>query len=234
MFGDQLNSQVIERCDEAITKDNELVDAYVLKCKCIFWIRMDPSFAFKRREMEATFHELSELAYRRDPKNPEAFANYSNSMNMKGDFEQRIKYAKEALDLNPSHPQSNYQYAMAICNEGRFSEAEVFIFKAMELDPVQKKYYEGFFPFLYMAMGQSENAIKWCRILYDRSEHSRYDGFCAAISVHLNDLENAKSYLRRFKSARPEIITLHDYENVAPDFIKKYLMDGVTQIWDAI
>ncbi len=233
-FGDPRNIQVIELCNEAISKDDELVDAYVLKCKCIFAIRLEHSFASKRQEMEATFHELSERAYQLDPKNPEAVANYSNSMNMKGDFEQRIKYAKEALDLNPSHPQSNYQYAMAICNEGRFAEAEGLFFKAMELDPVQKKSYEGFFPFLYMAMGQSEKAIKWCRILYDRSEHSRYDGFCAAISVHLNDLENAKSYLRRFKSARPEIITLHDYENVAPDFIKKYLMDGVTQIWEAI
>ncbi len=69
-------------------------------------------------------------------------------------------------------------------------------------------------------MGQSEKAIKWCSVLYKRLEHSRYDGLCAAISVHLNDLENTKSYLQRFKLARPEISTLHDYENVATDFTK--------------
>jgi hypothetical protein len=37
-----------------------------------------------------------------------------------------MKYAKEALELNPSHPRSNSQYGMAICNEGRFAEAEKF------------------------------------------------------------------------------------------------------------
>ena len=64
------------------------------------------------------------------------------------------------------------------------------------------------------------NTTKWCRILYDRSGHSRYHGFLAAIPVHLKDLDNANSYLWRFKSARSEIITLNDYENVAPDFIR--------------
>ena len=83
-------------------------------------------------------------------------------------------------------------------------------------------------------MGQSEKAIKWCCVLCKRLEHSRYDGFCADISVNLNDLENTKSYLQRFKLARPEIRTLHDYENVATDFIKKYLMAGVPQNWNAI
>ena len=34
-FGDERNIQVIELCDEAIEKDPELVDAYVLKCKCL-------------------------------------------------------------------------------------------------------------------------------------------------------------------------------------------------------
>ena len=75
-----------------------------------------------------------------------AVSNYSNSFNMKGDYDQRMKYAKEALDLNSSHPRSNSQYGMAICNEGRFAEAEKFFLRAIELDPVQRKSYEGFFP----------------------------------------------------------------------------------------
>ena len=58
-----------------------------------------------------------------------------------------MKYAKEALELNPSHPKSNSQYCMAICNEGRFAEAEKFSLGAIELDPVQRKSYEGFFGF---------------------------------------------------------------------------------------
>ena len=35
----------------------------------------------------------------------------------------------------------------AICNEGRFAEAERFFLRAIELDPVQRKSYEGFFGF---------------------------------------------------------------------------------------
>ncbi len=76
--------------------------------------------------MEASFHELSELAYRLDPKKSDTVSNYSNSFNMNGDYDQQVKYAKEALDLNPSHPRSNSQYGMAICNEERFAEAEQF------------------------------------------------------------------------------------------------------------
>ena len=64
---------------------------------------------------------------------------------MKGGYDQRMKYFKEALELNPSHPRSNSQYGMAICNEGRFAEAEKFSLRAIELDPVHRKSYEGFF-----------------------------------------------------------------------------------------
>ena len=35
-FRDERNMQVIELCDEAIEKDSELVDAYVLKPKYLF------------------------------------------------------------------------------------------------------------------------------------------------------------------------------------------------------
>jgi len=35
-FRDERNMQVIELCDEVIEKDPELVDAYVLKRKCLF------------------------------------------------------------------------------------------------------------------------------------------------------------------------------------------------------
>jgi hypothetical protein len=36
---------------------------------------------------------------------------------------------------------------MAICNEGRFAEAEKFSLRAIKLDSVQRKSYEGFFGF---------------------------------------------------------------------------------------
>ena len=55
---------------------------------------------------------------------------------MKRGYDQRMKYAKEALELNPSHPRSNSQYGMASCSEVRFAEAEKFFLRAIELDPV--------------------------------------------------------------------------------------------------
>ena len=65
---------------------------------------------------------------------------------MKRGYDQRMKYAKEALELNPSHQDQTLNMA-AICNEGRFAEAERFFLRAIELDPVQRKSYEGFFGF---------------------------------------------------------------------------------------
>jgi tetratricopeptide (TPR) repeat protein len=135
-FGDERNIQVIELCDEAIEKDPELVDAYVFKRKCLFSVRLEAKYKSRRNEMEASFHELPELAYRLDLKSPDAVSNHRNSLNMKGDYDQRMKYAKEALELNPSHPRSNSQYGMASCNEVRFAEAEKFFLRAIELDPV--------------------------------------------------------------------------------------------------
>jgi Flp pilus assembly protein TadD len=66
---------------------------------------------------------------------------------MKEGYHQRMTYANEALELNPSHPRSNSQCGMAICNEGRFAEAEKFSLRAIKLDSVQRKSYEGFFGF---------------------------------------------------------------------------------------
>ena len=66
---------------------------------------------------------------------------------MKEGYDQRMTYAKEALELNPSHPRSNSQCGMAICNEGRFAEAEKLSLGAIKLDPVQRKSYESFFGF---------------------------------------------------------------------------------------
>jgi hypothetical protein len=66
---------------------------------------------------------------------------------MKEGYDQRMTYAKEALELNPSHPRSNSQCGMAICNEGRFAEAEKFSLGVIKLDSVQRKSYEGFFGF---------------------------------------------------------------------------------------
>ena len=142
-----------------------------------------------------------------------------------------MKYAKAALDLNPSHAFSNNDYGLALCNIKRFEECETHIEKAMELDPIRRHSYEQFLPLLYMAMRESEKALEWSNILHDRNGHSRFDGFRAAIFVHLGDIESGKAYLKKFKVQRPEIANIEDYKEVTPGICEDYLMEGLGPIW---
>tara|TARA_B100001059_G_C17486267_1_gene404124 strand:- start:45 stop:203 length:159 start_codon:yes stop_codon:yes gene_type:complete len=50
-----------------------------------FSVRLEAKYKSRRNEMEASFHELPELAYRLDPKIPDAVSNHRNSFNVKGD-----------------------------------------------------------------------------------------------------------------------------------------------------
>jgi tetratricopeptide (TPR) repeat protein len=156
---------------------------------------------------------------------------YSRSFNLKKDYPQRLKYARQALDLNPSHDGSNNDYGWALCNEKRFEEAEYYLLRAMEMNPIGRRGYEGLMPFLYMAMADSNKSLEWCNILYDRGSHSRYNGWRAAIYVHLGDFENARIFLKKFQKERPEVKTIEDYKKVAPSICMDYLVDGLSPIW---
>ena len=184
-----------------------------------------------RKANEQNFHEVAVAAYNIDANNPEAVSAYSRSFNLKKDYQQRLKYAGLALDLNPSHAGSNFDYGLALCNEKNFAEAEQYIEKAIGLDPIGSRRYEGFFPMLYMAMQNSKQAMLWSNLICERNQHSRYDGFRAAICAHLGDLKLAKEYLEIFKSKRPEIFNLDDYKKISPSICEKYLIDGLEKIW---
>ena len=82
-----------------------------------------------------------------------------------------------------------------------------------------------------MGASDSKKAMFWAIIIYDRTGHSRHDGFRAAISVHLGDFQEANSFLRKFKSARPEIKTLDDYKKVSPLICEEYLLSALQEIW---
>jgi len=226
------NAEFIELCDDAIAKDPTLCDAYVLKARRIYGNLYSSENQDQRQENEALFNDLSFQAYSLDPNNPEAVSMYSRSFNIKRNYLQRLKYAKQALDLNPSHAGSNNDYGWALCNEKRFEEAEFYIERAMEMNPIGRRTYEGLLPFLYMAMGNSNKSLEWCDILYDRGSHSRYNGWRAAIYVHLGDIEAAKTYLQKFRQQRPEVKTLEDYKKVAPTICMDYLIEGLTPIWN--
>jgi adenylate cyclase len=226
------NAAFIELCDDAIAKDPNLCDAYVLKARRIYGNLYSSEYQDQRQENEALFNDLAFQAYSLDPNNPEAVSMYSRSFNIKGNYPQRLKYAKQALDLNPSHAGSNNDFGWALCNEKRFEEAEFYIEKAMEMNPIGRRTYEGLLPFLYMAMDNSNKSLEWCNILYDRGSHSRYDGWRAAIYVHLGDIETAKTYLEKFRHQRSEVKTLEDYKKVAPTICMDYLIEGLTPIWE--
>ena len=226
------NKAFFELCDSAIAMDPDLCDAYVLKARRIYGNLFMSVHQHQRIENELLFHDLSFKAYSIDPNNPEAVAMYSRSFNLKKDYPQRLKYARQALDLNPSHDGSNNDYGWALCNDKRFEEAEYYLLRAMEMNPIGRKGYEGLMPFLYMAMADSNKSLEWCNILYDRGSHSRYNGWRAAIYVHLGDLENAKIFLEKFREERPEVKTIEDYKKVAPSICMDYLIKGLTPIWE--
>ena len=225
------NKVFFDLCDTAIAKDPDLCDAYVLKARRIYGNLFMSVHQHQRIENELLFHDLSFKAYSIDPNNPEAVAMYSRSFNLKKDYPQRLKYARQALDLNPSHDGSNNDYGWALCNEKRFEEAEYYLLRAMEMNPIGRRGYEGLMPFLYMAMADSNKSLEWCNILYDRGSHSRYNGWRAAIYVHLGDFENARIFLKKFREERPEVETIEDYKKVAPSICMDYLVDGLSPIW---
>ena len=68
----------------------------------------------------------------------------------------------------------NFSYGQALTNFGRNEEALSYVNKAIELDPQSKRNYEGFFPLLYIALKDWENAITWLNTAHERSPHSRY------------------------------------------------------------
>ena len=225
------NKAFFELCDSAIAMDPDLCDAYVLKARRIYGNLFMSVHQHQRKENELLFHDLSFKAYSIDPNNPEAVAMYSRSFNLKKDYPQRLKYARQALDLNPSHDGSNNDYGWALCNEKRFEEAEYYLLKAMDMNPIGRRSYEGLMPFLYMAMADSNKSLEWCNILYDRGSHSRYNGWRAAIYVHLGDIERARIFLTKFREERPEVKTIEDYKKVAPSICKDYLIAGLSPIW---
>ena len=126
---------------------------------------------------------------------------------------------KQIIDLS--------SYGQALTNFGRNEEALSYVNKAIELDPQSKRNYEGFFPLLYIALKDWENAITWLNTAHERSPHSRYFGWKAAVYGKMNDLDSAKENLSSFIKERPEIKTLEDYEKVAPTIIKDTLLEGL-------
>ena len=90
-------------CNNAIGKDPNLCDPYTLKARRIYGNICAHEYCDQRRENEVLFHDLAFQAYSLYDENHEAVSICSMSFNIKKDYHQRLKYAKQALALNPSH-----------------------------------------------------------------------------------------------------------------------------------
>ena len=225
--GTTLGDKVIEHCKRAIELDANFCDAYVLYCNVLQGKIYSHEHQDKREENTKLFHQMAQKAVDTDPENPDAMSSLSMSYSIKKDLNKRLETAEKALELNPSHPRSNFSYGQALTNFGRNEEALSYVNKAIELDPQSKRNYEGFFPLLYIALKDWENAITWLNTAHERSPHSRYFGWKAAVYGKMNDLDSAKENLNSFLKERPEIKTLEDYEKVAPTIIKDTLLEGL-------
>ena len=225
--GTTLGDKVIEHCKRAIELDANFCDAYVLYCNVLQGKIYSHEHQDSREENTRLFHQMAQKAVDTDPENPDAMSSLSMSYSIKKDLNKRLETAEKALELNPSHPRSNFSYGQALTNFGRNEEALSYVNKAIELDPQSKRNYEGFFPLLYIALKDWENAITWLNTAHERSPHSRYFGWKAAVYGKMNDLDSAKENLNSFLKERPEIKTLEDYEKVAPTIIKDTLLEGL-------
>ena len=74
----------MELCDNAVEKDPQLCDAYVLKCRVVYGQKLfNPLLSAERKDNEDLFHKLAEKSYSVDRHNPEAVIAYSRSFNLK-------------------------------------------------------------------------------------------------------------------------------------------------------
>ena len=109
------------------------------------------------------------------------------------------------MEINPNHPRTNFHYRQALSNFGRFEKTLVYVNKAIELDPLSKRNYVGFFVLLYIALKDQEKALYWCDTLFERDPHSRLIGWKAAILGSMGKIADGKEYHAKYKEERPEI-----------------------------
>ena len=97
------------------------------------------------------------------------------------------------------------------------------------MDPARQRQYDFILPLVYMAMHDSENALKYAKEHHNYRQHSRYEGYLAAIYANSGDLDMARTHLAKFLEQRPEVKTLADYEKVVPTICKDFMLSGLAK-----
>ena len=139
-------------------------------------------------------------------------------------------YVNKALEVNPHHSRSLMARGMNLLEEGKDFNAAIDAFtRAAEVDPLGEDYGETVIFFCHLGNRDWENAIQSVNREIRENNHSRYFGFKAVVLAHQGKVSESKEWLLKYQKERPEIKSIEDYKNVAPEFnndIKSIMIEG--------
>ena len=223
-------SDIVKKyCYKSIELDESLSDSYILICNSLYqeiYGSYGSDRGLERNNKEEEFHKNALKSFQLDSENPEALIALSRSYNLKKDFENRIEYMKQALNINPNHADANYEYGLSLTTYKEFEKAKYYALIGLQLNPKQQRYY----PIILCCVGlnEFEEALKYCnKSIEVDPKFTGAIGWKSSMLGHLDRLDEAKEILSDYLKLRPEIKNINDYEKVAPTVIKDILMEGL-------
>jgi adenylate cyclase len=223
-------SDIVKKyCYKSIELDDSLSDSYILICNSLYqeiYGSYGSDRGLERNNKEEEFHKNALKSFQLDSENPEALIALSRSYNLKKDFENRIEYMKQALNINPNHADANYEYGLSLTTYKEFEKAKYYALIGLQLNPKQQRYY----PIILCCVGSNEfeEALKYCnKSIEVDPKFTGAIGWKSSMLGHLDRLDEAKEILSDYLKLRPEIKNINDYEKVAPTVIKDILMEGL-------
>ena len=229
-YNNHESSDIVKKyCYKSIELDESLSDSYILICNSLYqeiYGSYGSDRGLERNKKEEEFHKNALKSFQLDSENPEALIALSRSYNLKKDFENRIEYMKQALNINPNHADANFEYGLSLTTYKEFEKAKQYTLIGLQLNPKQQRYY----PIILCCVGlnEFEEALKDCNksIEVDPKFTGAY-GWKSSMLGHLERLDEAKAILSEYLKLRPEIKNINDYEKVAPTVIKEILIEGL-------
>ena len=221
----------IEHGEKATALDSNHSSAFNLLAKGYSFLIFESSTQDKRSENEKKFKEYTEKAFQLDPQNPDSIMNMGFMAFFDEDKKKFTDYVNKALEVNPHHSRSLMARGMNLLEEGKDFNAAIDAFtRAAEVDPLGEDYGETVIFFCHLGNRDWENAMQSVDREIRENNHSRYFGFKAIVLAHQGKVSESKEWLLKYQKERPEIKSIEDYKNVAPDFnneIKSIMIEGM-------
>ena len=221
----------IEHGEKATALDPNHSSAFNLLAQGYNFLIFESSAQDNRSENEKKFKEYTEKAFQLDPQNPDSIMNMGFMAFFDEDKNRFTDYVNKALEVNPHHSRSLMARGMNLLEEGKDFNAAIDAFtRAAEVDPLGEDYGETVIFFCHLGNRDWENAIQSVDREIRENNHSRYFGFKAVVLAHQGKVSESKEWLLKYQKERPEIKSIEDYKNVAPDFnneIKSIMIEGM-------